>query len=81
MSKILPGGITAEEAKEEILKLKHGEHWTWPDTSDCGHAEIWRIWDTYIVLEVPCYGGIPQFHRGYRKGWLDELIETVGGWT
>ena len=69
-------------ATAEILKLKSGESWTWPE-GDYGRAEIWRINDVYVLFEIPNYGGEPRFVEtfGVNDVGLDRLIKTVQSWT
>ena len=66
--------------KEEILKLSHGEHYTIPE-SDYGKAEIWRIWDNYILFSIPTFGGTPTFNGAYRTSCIDDLLQEVDSWT
>ena len=68
------------DAKYEILKLKNGDSWIWPE-SDYGKAEIWFINDTYFLFEIPMYGGTPMYHGAFPKSRLAELIEAVEYWT
>ena len=66
--------------KEEIEKLKHGQHWDWPE-SDYGKAEIYRINDVYILFEIPQFGGEPLYSETIAIGEIDRLIEIVESWT
>ena len=45
---------------DEIIKLKDGQCWTWPE-SDYGLAEIWLKNSTYFLFDIPLYGGEPIF--------------------
>ncbi len=66
--------------KEEIEKLHHGEHWTWPE-SDYGKAEIWLLNDTLVLFEIPQFGGTPMFIETFSPSQIDKLIATVEKWT
>jgi len=66
--------------KDEILKLNHGECYTIPE-SDYGKAEIWRIWDNYLLFSIPMYGGTPSFDSSYKLSSIDKLLQTVESWT
>jgi hypothetical protein len=68
-------------AEAEILNLKDGECWIWPE-SDYGKAEVWKKNDTYFLFGIPMYGGPPSFVKAYRgRGHVGELIATVESWT
>lgn len=69
-----------ENPKEEILKLKDGECWIWPE-SDYGRAEIWRINEMMFVFNIPMYGGVPYYHDAYRVVDVDNLIKEIESWT
>ncbi len=66
--------------KEEILKLKDGECWVWPE-SDYGKAEVWKINNVYILFEIPMYGGEPRFNNKYRLEYINEMIKEIKSWT
>jgi len=66
--------------KEEILKLKDGECWIWPE-SDYGKAEIWYKNETYFLFEIPTFGGEPYFLAYYTIATIPSLIKTVESWT
>jgi len=66
--------------KDEILKLNHGESYTIPE-SDYGKAEVWRIWDDYLLFSIPTFGGTPSFDSSYTLSSIDKLIQTVESWT
>lgn len=66
--------------KEEILNLKSGECWVWPE-SDYGKAEIWNINGIYLLFEIPIFGGEPMFDDYYYKESIDALIAIVESWT
>ena len=67
-------------AINEILKLKDGECWTWPE-SDYGKAEIWYKNGTYFLFEIPSFGGQPSFTNSFNKFDIDVLIRVVCSWT
>ncbi len=66
--------------KNEILKLKDGECWVWPE-SDYGKAEIWLKNKTYFLFEIPNFGGQPQFEKAFNKHDIDCLVDVVNSWT
>ena len=66
--------------KQEILKLKDGESWTWPE-SDYGKAEIWYKNKTYFLFEIPQYGGQPMYSRSFCESNIDGLTLEVESWT
>lgn len=67
-------------ADQEILKLKDGEFWVWPE-SDHGKAEIWLKHETYFLFEIPSFGGEPRFVDIYTVDTLPHLIKKVESWT
>ena len=66
--------------KQEILKLKDGESWTWPE-SDYGRAEIWLKNNIYFLFEIPSFGGEPIYDSTYTMATLQYLIKKVESWT
>ena len=66
--------------KQEILKLKDGESWIWPE-SDYGKAEIWYKYGTYFLFEIPLYGGQPMYSCLFPENNIDGLILKVNSWT
>ena len=68
------------DAKQEILKLKDGETWVWPE-SDYGKAEVLRERNSYLLFEIPSFGGEPIFSGMYSKFTLHDLIDKVNSWT
>jgi len=68
------------DAKQEILKLKDGESWTWPE-SDYGRAEIWYKYGTYFLFEIPQFGGQSMYSCSFCESNIDGLILKVNSWT
>jgi len=68
------------DAKQEILKLKDGESWIWPE-SDYGKAEIWYKNGTYFLFEIPQFGGQPMYSCSFNENNIDGLIFKVNSWT
>lgn len=66
--------------KEEILKLKNGEHYIVPE-SDYGKAEIWKINNNYFVFSIPIYGGEPRLEETFYNSDEDEVIKLINSWT
>jgi hypothetical protein len=66
---------------EEILKLKDGESWTYPE-GDYGKAEVWYKNGTYFLFEIPQYGGNPRYVQftNYSTN-VPELVEAIESWT
>lgn len=73
--------ITRDEAISEVMKLKDGESWTYPE-SYYGKAEIWLKNGTYFLFEIPTYGGEPSFNNYVNYAYkIDGLISIIEGWT
>lgn len=66
--------------KQEILNLKDGEVWVWPE-SDYGKAEVWLKNNIYFLFEIPSFGGEPQYVGAYTAMSISNLIATVGMWS
>jgi hypothetical protein len=66
--------------KASIEALKHEERYTWGE-SDYGKAYVYRIWDWYILFEIPQYGGPGIFSGAYPLFRIDDLIDEVKSWT
>jgi len=67
--------------KEAILGLDFmGGCYIWPE-SDYGKAYVFRCWDTLVLMEIPMYGGNPSLSGTFNISKIDDLIETVEGWT
>ena len=45
--------------------------------SDYGFAEIYRMYDDWLVFLIPTYGGTPSFYRCYVKHTIDNLIKDL----
>ena len=45
--------------------------------SDYGFAEIYRMYDDYLVFSIPTYGGVPTFYKSYGKHSVDKLISDL----
>ena len=74
--------ITRECAIAEVIKLKHGESWTYPE-SDYGKAEILYQYGTYFLFEIPNFGGEPSYtgeFANYKDG-IGALIKEIERWT
>lgn len=70
------------EVEDTLDKLQHLDQYeefnlNW---SEEGGATIIRVWDIYILFEVPVYGGEPNYIDSYHFNNLEELIEEVGLW-
>jgi len=69
--------------REKIRQLNHGECFMIPE-SDYGLAEVWRIWDTYLLFGIPTYGGTPYFEKAYSLNMgdpVERIIDTINKWT
>lgn len=45
--------------------------------SDYGLAEIYRMYDVFLVFLIPTYGGTPYFHKYYKECNVDTLINDL----
>jgi len=72
-----------KKTNKEILKLKTGECFIYPSRTcgDCGKAEIWRINNTFVLFEIPNYGGNPMYCSVAPIDRIDSLIKTIESWT
>lgn len=76
-----PSSSTPKETdKDKILALQDGECYIVPE-SDYGRAEIWFKNSSYLLFEIPMYGGEPSFVCAYGKHMIDEMIKHYESWT
>lgn len=68
------------EIFDHIKKLKHGEHFTIPE-SDYGKAEVWQLNDYYILFSIPYTGGSPTFEGTYHSLNLDKMVFEIDSWN
>lgn len=82
-SEIMRKCIKCEVMKDhfnEIAWLNHQGCYTVPE-SDYGKCEIWRLWDNYLLFEIPTYGGTPIFVKSYPLSQIKEIIKEFESWT
>jgi hypothetical protein len=47
-----------------------------------GGAEVFRInYDTYVLFEIPQYGGHPRYVGTYSIKEIDTMIALIESWT
>lgn len=72
-----------EGLKEAILSLPYSSGIS--DTSDMvfipesdyGFAEIYRMYDDYLLFLIPPYGGTPSFYKAYQTHTINNLIKDL----
>lgn len=65
---------------DKIQKLKDGEKYIVPE-GDYGKAEVWRINDSFLLFEIPMYGGTPIFNKHFNIYRIKYLIERINSFT
>lgn len=69
-----------EEDKAKLVAQPHNSERTvaW---SEGGGGLVYRLWDVYVMFEVPQYGG-EAFHAGtFHEHQIDELLNLAYSWT
>jgi len=46
-----------------------------------GGGEVHRVYDVYVLFEIPQYGGKPRYIGTYGQNQLSELVDTVYSWA
>lgn len=69
-----------EQDRNNLKALRNGEstHINW---FEGGGGEVHRVWDMYVLFEVPQYGGEPRYVDTYHKSQLEDLLEKAHEWT
>lgn len=49
--------------------------------SECGGGMVYRVWDVWILWEVPMYGGEPRYEGTFFESTLGELVSIANQWT
>lgn len=75
--------LYSEDLKDAILNLKDcsncnpEENMIFIPESDYGFAQIYRMFDDYLVFLIPTYGGTPGFYKCYGLHAIDYLIKDL----
>ena len=74
---------TKTERDEDIAKVKALGHMGECDIfmREEGGGNVFRIWDTLFLFEIPQYGGQPRFQDAYGTDDAEKLVDCVHSWT
>lgn len=72
--------MTRAKDKELISKLGHQQRVNVFWFED-GGAEVFKLWDTLVLFEIPQYGGEGRFTATYHESEVDSLLDRVYSWT
>lgn len=72
--------MNKENDIKKVKELQHGENCVifWAEE---GGGEVYRIWDTLFLFEIPQYGGEGNFVNSYHINQLEELVNEAYSWT
>ena len=66
--------------EEKINNLEHGES-VCLNMFEEGGAEVYRVYNVFVLFEIPSYGGEPQYFGTYYKQSIPAMIEKYMSWT
>jgi len=71
---------TKEQDIAQVKSLHHGKSCTvaW---SEGGGGEVYLIWDTLFLFEIPQYGGQGNFEMAYDTDQIEKLVDEARSWT
>ena len=46
-----------------------------------GGGLVYRLWDVYVLFEVPLYGGKPNYVETFCESKIEDLLDMVYSWT
>lgn len=73
-------GTNKAEDRKKLEQLPHGKECTvfWFEE---GGGLVYRVWDMYVLFEVPQYGGEPNYEGTFHERQIDELLDLAYSWT
>jgi hypothetical protein len=72
--------MSREQDKQAIEALHHGQHCYIVWFED-GGGEVYRIWDTLILFEIPLYGGKGSHAGTFHINEVNKLLDLAHSWT
>lgn len=48
---------------------------------DEGGGLVHKLWDVYVLFDVPQYGGNPRLHGTFDEGKEDDLLDVAYSWN
>lgn len=73
-------GRNRDEDKQKLLTAPLNKEITvaW---SEEGGGLVYRLWDVYVLFEVPQYGGEASHAGTFHERQIDELLDLAYSWT
>ena len=68
------------EVRQAILGLNHRGIYDLLLMEEAG-AEIHRLYEYYILFEIPQFGGEPGYVDTYHYFRIDDMIKKIESWT
>lgn len=69
-------GYNREADKQKLLEAKqnHEVAIAWREG---GGGLVYRLWDVYVLFEVPQYGGEASYVETFREQHVDEMLDLA----
>ena len=71
---------TREQDIADVKALSHGASCkiAW---SEEGGGDVFRAWDSYILFEIPQYGGQGSFVGVFGEDEIEKMVDLARSWT
>lgn len=71
---------TKEQDVQAVKTLRHGEfcNIAWLEE---GGGDVYRIWNTLFLFEIPQYGGEGHFIGAFTINEVEKLVDIAHSWT
>lgn len=82
LNSVLKGymGTHREEDRKILENLPHGKECTVSWFEESGGL-VYRLWDVYVLFEVPQYGGEANYVGTFHYYETDKLLDVVYSWN
>jgi hypothetical protein len=65
---------------QALQEMTH-EQWQYVNWFEEGGGEVLKVYDVYVLFEVPQYGGQPRYVGTYLEDELNKLVDMAYSWT
>jgi hypothetical protein len=73
-------GRIREEDKQKLLTA-HDNSETTVAWSEEGGGLVYRVYDVFVLFDVPQYGGRPRYVETFDESQVDKLLDLVYSWS